>query len=65
MVDKVLTTIRKKRLEMDYSQDYLASRLKISQSSYNKIENGTTQLSVDMLLKISDILNLNYSERLI
>lgn len=65
MVDKVLTTIRRKRLEMDYSQDYIASRLKISQSSYNKIENGTTQLSVEMLLKISKILNLNYSERLI
>jgi transcriptional regulator with XRE-family HTH domain len=60
MVKNLLTQILKKRLAKKYSQDYVASRLKISQSSYNKIENGTTQLTVAMLLQISVILDLEY-----
>jgi len=60
MVKNLLTQILKKRLAKKYSQDYVASRLKISQSSYNKIENGTTQLTIAMLLQISVILDLEY-----
>lgn len=62
MVNEILTKIRSKRLEKNYSQAYLASRLKISQSYYAKIENGITKLTVDELIEISEILNINLSE---
>ncbi len=62
MVNEILTKIRSKRLEKNYSQTYLASRLKISQSYYAKIENGITKLTVDELIEISEILNIDLSE---
>jgi transcriptional regulator with XRE-family HTH domain len=62
MVNEILTKIRSKRLEKNYSQAYLASRLKISQSYYAKIENGITKLTVDELIEISEILNIDLSE---
>ncbi len=62
MVNEILTKIRSKRLEKNYSQAYLASRLKISQSYYAKIENGITKLTIDELIEISEILNIDLSE---
>lgn len=57
-VDKILLQIRAKRQSLNYSQEYVASVLQISQGSYNKIENGTTELTVKMLLEIAQILDL-------
>lgn len=61
-VDKILSQIRAKRQELNYSQEYVASLLKISQGSYNKIENGTTELTVKTLLEIVQILDLENME---
>jgi transcriptional regulator with XRE-family HTH domain len=61
-VDKILSQIRAKRQELNYSQEYVASLLKISQGSYNKIENGTTELTVKTLLEIVEILDLENME---
>jgi transcriptional regulator with XRE-family HTH domain len=44
------------RLSKSLSQDYVASKLGISQKAYSKIENSETRLNVDKLLRISDIL---------
>lgn len=62
MVDRVLIEIRKKRKELNYSQEYIASLLNISQSSYNKIENGTTELTVNTLYDIAQILEFDIDE---
>lgn len=62
MIDKVLSEIRKKRKELNYSQEYLAFLLNISQSSYNKIENGTTELTVNTLYEIAKILEFDVEE---
>lgn len=40
----------------------MASQLNISQSHYNKIENGKTELYVKTLLKIADILEIDKIE---
>ena len=61
-VDKILLQIRAKRQSLNYSQEYVASVLHISQSSYNKIENGTTELTVTTLLQIAQILELAHIE---
>ena len=62
IVDKILFQIRAKRQKLNYSQEYVASLLKISQGSYNKIENGTTELTVKTLLEIAQILDLENME---
>lgn len=58
-VDKILSQIRANRQKLNYSQEYVASLLKISQGSYNKIENGTTELTLKSFLEIAQILDLD------
>ncbi|MEO6838338.1 MAG: helix-turn-helix transcriptional regulator [Ginsengibacter sp.] len=41
-----------------YSQEYVAKRLGKSQAAYSKIENGYTQLSDEIIIDISKILEV-------
>jgi transcriptional regulator with XRE-family HTH domain len=56
--------IRAMRLMRNYSQDYLALKLKISQNAYSKIELGRTLLTVERLLKIACVLEIGILELL-
>jgi transcriptional regulator with XRE-family HTH domain len=56
----VQKTIRKIRLEKNYTQEYIATKLNISQSYYGRIENGKADLNIDTLYKILTILNTDY-----
>ncbi len=58
MVHWVQQSIRKYRLEKNYSQECMASQLNLSQTSYGRIENGKTPLTIEMLEKILEILNI-------
>ena len=51
--------IRKLRLKKDYSQEYMASRLGISQKAYSKIERGETALNHERLYQIAKILEVS------
>ncbi len=51
--------IRKRRNEMQYSQEYMASQLGISQPAYANLENGETKLSTKRLEKIAKILEVD------
>src|SRR3989337_2469653 len=53
--NKVALNIRSCRETLGYSQDYMADALKISQSTYANIESGKTTLSLDRLIRISEI----------
>jgi len=44
------------RIFRNYSQDYLAAKLKVSQNAYSKIELGRTKVTVEKLLTIADVL---------
>lgn len=50
------TRIRNLREEKNYTQDYLAQKLGITQKAYSKIEANQTRLPVDHLLKIAEVL---------
>lgn len=54
----VAANIRKTRLYRNYSQDYLAYKLKISQNAYSKIELGYTKLQLDRVANIAQILQV-------
>ena len=60
----VAGNIRKIREYRDYTQDYLAAKLKISQNAYSKIELGYSKLTVDRLFQISTILEVEVSHLL-
>ena len=53
---KVGERIKHLREMRNYSQEYLASKLNISQRAYSKLETGETKLSVDNLFKIAETL---------
>ena len=55
----VCSKIKQIRLEKNFSQDYMALRLGLSQSQYAKIENGLQDLTVIRLFQISKILDTN------
>ncbi|WP_131539405.1 helix-turn-helix domain-containing protein [Pedobacter nototheniae] len=54
----VAANIRKIREYRDYTQDYLAAKLKISQNAYSKIELGYSKLTVERLFQIAEILEV-------
>lgn len=56
--------IRSVREGKGYSQEYLAEMLDISQSAYANLESGKSNLSVDRLLKVCEILGLDVHELL-
>ncbi len=51
--------VKKTRYEKNYSQDYIAKKLGITQKAYSKIENNETKLNVDTLTRIAEILEVD------
>lgn len=60
----VRRNICKIRLEKDYTQEYMADELSISQSQYCKKENGTQKFSFEEIVKISRILDIEVKDLL-
>jgi len=58
-VRAVAVNIRKIRESKDYTQDYLAIKLAISQNAYSKIELGYTKITVERLFQIAHILEVD------
>jgi transcriptional regulator with XRE-family HTH domain len=58
----IAANIRAKREFRNYTQDYLAFRLNISQNAYSKIELGYTKITVERLFQIAEILEFSVSE---
>jgi transcriptional regulator with XRE-family HTH domain len=63
-IKKVAANIRKVREHRNYTQEYLAAKLKISQNAYSKIELGYTKITIDRLFHIADILEVTSAELL-
>lgn len=58
------TVLRKYREIRNYSQDYVARKMGISQNAYSKIENNITQLTVNHVKQISQILEVSVMDLL-
>lgn len=54
----VAGNIRKTREFRNYTQDYLAAKLGISQNAYSKIELGYSRLTLERLFQISTVLEV-------
>lgn len=55
----ISANIRKIREHRDYTQDYLAAKLNISQNAYSKIELGYSKVTLERLFVISFVLEVN------
>lgn len=58
------TVIRKHREMKNYSQKHVAAKMGISQNAYSKIENNITQLTVQHVKQLSEILQVPITDLL-
>lgn len=57
-IESIGQRIREIRLSRNYSQQYLAQKIGVTQKAYSKIESEETKLGVDTLKKIASILDV-------
>lgn len=58
-VRAIAVNIRKTREQLNYTQEYLAAKLNISQNAYSKIELGYTKITVERLFQIAAVLEVD------
>ena len=54
--------IKKLREMRNFTQEYMADCLQLTQRSYSSIENGKTQLTIERLKEIAEILKVGIAE---
>jgi transcriptional regulator with XRE-family HTH domain len=59
---KYAARLRKIRISHEYSQEYMAIKLGMAISTYSKLEQGKTELTVSRLVQLSVILQFNLSQ---
>ena len=64
MIKDPHTKIKHIRELKNYTQEYIANKLNLSIRAYSKIETGETQLTINRLNEISDILEVDPIELL-
>ena len=57
-INKKLKNLRRQK---KYTQAYIADRLGVTTRAYSKIENGETNLTIEKLYRITDILDVHLS----
>lgn len=58
-MEKVARNIKKFRELRDFTQDYMADMLQISQSHYNRMEKGDVKVTGEIVDKVSKILDVS------
>jgi transcriptional regulator with XRE-family HTH domain len=61
-IKSIAANIRNKREYRNYTQEYLAARLAISQNAYSKIELGYTKITVERLFQIAEVLEFEVAD---
>jgi transcriptional regulator with XRE-family HTH domain len=60
-MEKVINNIRLLRKLNDFSQEYISTKLELSQSQYSRRENGTIQFSLPEIMKLASIFKIDYT----
>ncbi|MDN3583634.1 helix-turn-helix domain-containing protein [Mucilaginibacter flavus] len=63
-IKAIVGRIRVLRRSKNYSQDYMAAKLNMSQNAYSKIELGYTNITLEDFINIADLLNTSEHELL-
>lgn len=64
MNHEVAMNIRRVRLDRNYTQEFVAFEIGVGQNTYSKYETGQIKITVDILCKLSAILNVSLSHLL-
>lgn len=59
---EIKSKLKSIRKEKNFTQGFVAEKLGISLRAYTKIENGETQLTIDRLGEIIEVLNIHPNE---
>ena len=62
MNDTIAKNIRKHRELKGFSQEYMAHQLNVNQSTYAKMENSSTKITIDKLFSVAKLLEADVSE---
>jgi transcriptional regulator with XRE-family HTH domain len=54
--------IKQRREELNYTQEYVANKLGLSQNMYSMLESGRSQMKVDQLILVAQILEADPNE---
>jgi transcriptional regulator with XRE-family HTH domain len=54
--------IKQRREELNYTQEYMANKLGLSQNMYSMLESGRSQMKVDQLIIVAQILETDPNE---
>lgn len=57
---KILELLKRHRQAREFSQDYMAAKMGLSQSAYSKLETGQVELSLQNLVHILHLLDLSF-----
>ena len=60
--EKIITNIKTIRESKNYSEGYVAEKVGISQSTYNRKENGEGDFTLSELLKLGEVLEVSVSK---
>jgi transcriptional regulator with XRE-family HTH domain len=60
--EKIITNIKTIRESKNYSEGYIAEKVGISQSTYNRKENGEGDFTLSELLKLGEVLEVSVSK---
>ena len=58
-MQRIASHIRQLRESKSYSQEYMAAKMNLSQNSYSKIELNYSKLTVDRLIQIARLLDID------
>jgi transcriptional regulator with XRE-family HTH domain len=64
MNDAIAKNIRKHRELKGFSQEYMAHQLNVNQSTYAKMENSSTKITIDKLFSVAKLLETDVSDLL-
>ena len=62
MENEYLRIIRNLREDHDYSQEYIASKLGISQRTYSHYESGDRKISLETAIELAKLLEVDMNE---
>ena len=58
-MENILMNVRKIRENKDYSQEYLASKMNITQAKYARFERGSSKTDLKLLQVFADVVKMN------
>jgi transcriptional regulator with XRE-family HTH domain len=56
--------IRSRRLQLNYTQEYIAYKLNMSQNAYSKLELGYTAVTIERLVELCNALEVDVHDML-